>query len=101
MSRAGWLAAGLVWIAGAAQAATRCDAPHYRPRPIEAPAGVARIVGYNDMAEMVAGLDRAFEAAHPGVRFQADLRGTRTARRRWPPGPPLSPPWARRSAPRS
>ena len=77
MSRAAWLAAGLVWIAGGAQAAS-CEAPHYRPRPVEAPADAVRIVGYNDMAEMVAGLDRAFEAAHPGVRFQADLRGTRT-----------------------
>ena len=77
MSRAAWLAAGLVWIAGGAHAA-RCETPHYRPRPLEAPVGPARIVGYNDMAEMVAGLDRAFEAAHPGVRFQTDLRGTRT-----------------------
>jgi phosphate transport system substrate-binding protein len=35
------------------------------------------IVGYNDMAEMIAGLDAAFAALHPGTRFRTELRGTR------------------------
>lgn len=40
-------------------------------------AGEIALVGYNDMAEMVAALDAAFGALHPDVRFLTDLRGTR------------------------
>lgn len=35
------------------------------------------IVGYNDMAEMIAGLDVAFAALHPGATFRTELKGTR------------------------
>src|SRR4051812_29718142 len=35
------------------------------------------IVGYNDMAEMIAGLDAAFAALHPDARFRTELKGTR------------------------
>ena len=37
------------------------------------------IVGYNDMREMLEGLDGLFERLHPGVRFALTLEGTRTA----------------------
>lgn len=41
--------------------------------------GVIRIVGYNDMKEMLEPIARRFEAAHPGVKIQLDLPGTRFA----------------------
>lgn len=42
-----------------------------------APEREAGIVGYNDMAEMIAALESAFSALHPNVRFRTDLQGTR------------------------
>lgn len=41
--------------------------------------GAIRIVGYNDMREMVAGWTRAFEDRHAGFRFELDLPATRAA----------------------
>ena len=71
------------------RAASPCEpsAARYRPRPFKPAAGAGyltadgavRIVGYNDMAPMVGAWNTAFAAAHPGVRFAADLSGTRTA----------------------
>lgn len=43
------------------------------------PGGAVRIVGYNDMAGIVAGWDAAFEKLHPGVRFAPNLPATRAA----------------------
>jgi phosphate transport system substrate-binding protein len=40
-------------------------------------AGEIRILGYNDMAEMIAALDGAFAALHPGISFRTELEGTR------------------------
>lgn len=51
--------------------------------PVSAPYltenGAVRIVGYNDMAGMVGRWSDAFAAAHPGFRFDLDLRSTRSA----------------------
>jgi phosphate transport system substrate-binding protein len=41
------------------------------------PAGEFTILGYNDMAEMIAGLDAAFALLHPGIVFHTELEGTR------------------------
>ena len=41
--------------------------------------GAISIVGYNDMREMLEGLDVLFERTHPGTRFALTLKGTRTA----------------------
>jgi len=41
-----------------------------------------RVVGYNDMDQMLEALGRMFEQRHPGIRFEWELKGTRTA-----PGP--------------
>lgn len=46
--------------------------------------GNIRVVGYNDMDEMLPALGAVFEAMHPGIRFEWVLKGTRTA-----PGPLL------------
>ena len=43
------------------------------------PEGKVRVVGYNDMDEMLVPLARMFEARHPGIRFELILKGTRTA----------------------
>jgi phosphate transport system substrate-binding protein len=43
------------------------------------PSGAIAIVGYNDMAEMLAALTARFSARHPGFAFALDLKGTRTA----------------------
>lgn len=41
--------------------------------------GLISLVGYNDMAEMLAALNAAFVKHHPQVRILADLPGTRSA----------------------
>ncbi|MDE3116144.1 MAG: hypothetical protein KGL26_11130 [Pseudomonadota bacterium] len=41
--------------------------------------GAVRIVGYNDMRPMLAALTLLFQSWHPQLRFDLDLRGTRTA----------------------
>lgn len=46
------------------------------------PEGRIRVVGYNDMAEMLHALGALFERRHPGIAFDWRLEGTRTA-----PGP--------------
>lgn len=43
------------------------------------PEGKVRVVGYNDMDEMLVPLAARFEALHPGIRFELVLKGTRTA----------------------
>ena len=41
--------------------------------------GAVRIVGYNDMQELFELWDRDFQAAHPGVAFDLQLKSTRSA----------------------
>jgi phosphate transport system substrate-binding protein len=56
---------------------------HLMHRPVRAPywtsGGAIRIVGYNDMRQMLTALDRLFERTHPHVHFALRLNGTRTA----------------------
>ena len=79
---------GLLIGAGTLQAANPDNVlPHYQPRAIAVPKtagylngeGAVRISGYNDMREMLEALGRIFIAAHPGIRFEWDLKGTRFA----------------------
>lgn len=53
----------------------RIPAPHRHHDRIS---GQYRFVGYNDMAEMMGALAAAFTDLQPGVRFDLELRGTRT-----------------------
>lgn len=61
--------------------------PAYEPQPFElpreagyiAPDGTIVVVGYNDMREMLDAMASMFSVAHPQVRFQFDLPGTRFA----------------------
>lgn len=59
----------------------RLAAPLEPPRSGGAVAGDGRIrvVGYNDMREMVAGWTESFARDHPGFRFELDLPSTRAA----------------------
>lgn len=43
------------------------------------PDGRVRVVGYNDMDQMLPALGERFARDHPGVRFEFVLKGTRTA----------------------
>ena len=59
----------------------------YQPRPIAIPPGAGyltetgkiRVVGYNDMQNMLSGMTRVFTGFHPGMDFELILEGTRTA----------------------
>ena len=53
--------------------------PPYEPRPFPVPAAPLRIVGYNDMHDLLEPIVRRFMAAHPGVAIELDLPGTRFA----------------------
>jgi len=61
--------------------------PRYEPQAFEMPHagryvradGAIAVVGYNDMREIMQALAARFSAAHPGIRFALDLRGTRFA----------------------
>lgn len=69
--------------------ATGCLAgfPHYRPEHLAVPVDAAyrsldgrfRIVGYNDMAEMLAPMAALFTWIHPDLHFELTLKGTRSA----------------------
>ncbi len=78
MRLAALLAGPLLGLAAHAAGVER-GLPPYRPQAFEVPAAAARVVGYNDMREMLAPLARRFEAAHPGLRIELDLPGTRFA----------------------
>jgi len=43
------------------------------------PAGKVRVVGYNDMNQMLDALGQMFSQRHPGIHFEWVLKGTRTA----------------------
>ena len=83
----GFLVAPLVGAAAAPAIDDWSQMEAYRPSavtvpqgaPYVAPDGRIRIVGYNDMSEMLTALDAIFTSTHPGVAFDLELRGTRTA----------------------
>jgi len=61
--------------------------PGYQPQPVQAPHdhgyvmpdGSVRIVGFDDMAGMVAKWDEEFTRTHPGIKFTPILKGNGTA----------------------
>ncbi len=61
--------------------------PTYHPEPVPKPQGhgyvmpdgAVRIVGFDDMAGMVAKWDREFTRTHPGIKFTPILKGNGTA----------------------
>ena len=74
--------------ANALHAASADDAlPRYQARAIALPRsagyvstdGAVKVVGYNDMRDMLEALTPIFTKAHPGIRFEWDLKGTRFA----------------------
>ena len=82
--------AGLALYFGAAtlHAASLDDVlPQYQPRVITLPKaaayltpdGAVKVVGYNDMREMLEAMTPIFTKVHPGIRFEWDLKGTRFA----------------------
>ncbi|MDB5738597.1 MAG: hypothetical protein JWO65_2265 [Sphingomonas bacterium] len=72
--------------AAVAQAVDR-SIPSYRPQPVPQPHdrgyimrdGSIRIIGYDDMADMVARWNAIFAKSHPGIRFTPILKGDGTA----------------------
>lgn len=64
-----------------------CPLPDYRPGAVGIGSdtawltddGAVRVVGYNDMSELMDGWVRAFTTHHPEVGFELDLCGTRFA----------------------
>ena len=81
---------GIALCIGAAtlQAASLDDVlPQYQPRVITLPEtaayltsdGAVRVVGYNDMRDMLLSMSTIFTKAQPGIRFEWDLKGTRFA----------------------
>ena len=61
--------------------------PEYQPQPVPTPHdhgyvmpdGSVRIVGFDDMAGMVAKWDQEFTRTHPGIKFTPILKGNGTA----------------------
>jgi phosphate transport system substrate-binding protein len=81
-----------VTLAGVAQGKDRKslvdpNLPDYHPQPVPTPQnhgyvmpdGSLRIVGFDDMAGMVAKWDEEFTRTHPGVKFTPILKGNATA----------------------
>jgi len=67
-------------LAGAAIAAQVDPAlPSYEPRAFVVPKDRVRVVGYNDMKEILAAMGETFEALHPGYHIEFELPGTRFA----------------------
>jgi phosphate transport system substrate-binding protein len=72
-------AAALCALAASAFAQLDPALPSYRPEPFAVPREPVKILGYNDMREMLEPLVRYFEAVHPGLRIDLELPGTRFA----------------------
>jgi phosphate transport system substrate-binding protein len=53
--------------------------PQYEPRALQVSDAPVRIVGYNDMHDLLEPLVRRFTSTHPGVAIELDLPGTRFA----------------------
>ncbi len=68
---------GALLLAGAA--ALDPALPAYKPQPFEAPREVVRVVGYNDMRDLLEPMRVKFEALHPGFHLRLELTGTRFA----------------------
>jgi phosphate transport system substrate-binding protein len=79
-------------VSGAAQNGGRAglvdpNLPEYQPQPLPTPQdhgyvmpdGSVRIVGFDDMAGMVAKWDQEFTRTHPGIKFTPILKGNGTA----------------------
>jgi phosphate transport system substrate-binding protein len=57
--------------------------PNYQPQPVSVekqrgyvqPDGSVQVVGYDDMAGMMAGLNKLFSQSHPGIRFKMEMKG--------------------------
>ncbi len=79
--------ATLLLGAGAHAASVDPTLSHYVPSPVELPRsapylsseGEVRVVGYNDMRDMLEPIAALFTASHPQIRFKLDLPGTRFA----------------------
>ncbi|HWJ36591.1 MAG TPA: substrate-binding domain-containing protein [Steroidobacteraceae bacterium] len=87
-----YIACLCVAVAGAAQSKGRPglvdpNLMDYQPQPVSAPHdrgyvmpdGSVRIVGFDDMAGMVAKWDQEFTRTHPGIKFTPLLKGSGTA----------------------
>jgi phosphate transport system substrate-binding protein len=87
-----YIACLCVAVAGAAQSKGRPglvdpNQTDYQPQPVSAPHdrgyvmpdGSVRIVGFDDMAGMVAKWDQEFTRTHPGIKFTPLLKGNGTA----------------------
>ena len=85
-SNSAFVAASLVLVAAHA-AALDAALPRYEARALELPRtalwlnahGAAKVVGYNDMQEIMQALAARFSASHPNIQLALDLRGTRFA----------------------
>jgi phosphate transport system substrate-binding protein len=57
--------------------------PAYKPQPVTVetsrgyvqPDGAVQVVGYDDMAGMMGGLNKLFIQTHPGIRFKMEMKG--------------------------
>ncbi|HRP74691.1 MAG TPA: substrate-binding domain-containing protein [Rhodocyclaceae bacterium] len=86
----GTIVFAICWGRAGPAAAAACTAPNHADAQALAPADAAyrtpegrvRVVGYNDMAEMLDKLGAIFERKYPGIAFEWRLNGTRAA-----PGP--------------
>lgn len=89
MIRPGRILLGALLLLGAGSHAASVDPalPLYEPREIAVsgdaayltPGGEIKVIGYNDMREILEPLAARFSAAHPGLRFKLELPGTRFA----------------------
>jgi len=88
------VALGAIFVASATSATTvdtpqanGSSLPHFKPAPLQLPAGapyqnadgVIRIIGYNDMQDILVRINALFQRFHPEFRFELILKGTRTA----------------------
>ena len=79
--RGSFIASLAAAAATGAFAASPVDAqlPSWQPQPLEQPGAHVRIVGYNDMRDMLAPLVQQFARAHRDIQISLDLPGTRFA----------------------
>jgi phosphate transport system substrate-binding protein len=76
------IAAGPAWSA-AALSLVDARLPSYQPKPVTVektrgyvqPDGSIQIVGFDDMAGMLASLNKLFVQSHPGLKFKMEMKG--------------------------
>lgn len=86
-SRPFWFVLGLATVACAGTRPVEAKPPDHQARPVLVPQdagylsadGSVVVIGYNDMEQMLEMLGARFTAMHPGIRFDFQLKGTRTA----------------------